>query len=68
MYGARNGDPANNRRPDIAARELVSGSAGAEMFLYPGDQHLFSEGSLPSYDPEAAALMAQRVIEFLGQR
>ncbi|WEH12572.1 dienelactone hydrolase family protein [Streptomyces sp. VNUA24] len=51
-----------------AARALVSECAGAEMFLYPGDQHLFADDSLPSYDPDAAKLLTRRAIEFLGSR
>ena len=48
-----------------AARELVT-SAGAELFLYPGDQHLFADRSLPSYDEAAAALLTERVLAFLA--
>ncbi|MEU5196944.1 dienelactone hydrolase family protein [Streptomyces scabiei] len=51
-----------------AARALVSECADAEMFLYPGDQHLFADNSLPSYDPDAAKLLTRRAIEFLGSR
>ncbi|MFI9754641.1 dienelactone hydrolase family protein [Streptomyces collinus] len=51
-----------------AARALVSDCAEAEMFLYPGDQHLFADISLPSHDPDAAKLLTQRAIEFLGSR
>ncbi|WP_210582625.1 dienelactone hydrolase family protein [Streptomyces sp. GESEQ-4] len=51
-----------------AARALVSDCADAEMFLYPGDQHLFADNSLPSYDPDAAKLLTQRAIEFLRLR
>ncbi|MFD4977462.1 dienelactone hydrolase family protein [Streptomyces sp. NPDC058424] len=51
-----------------AARALVSDCADAEMFLYPGDQHLFADNSLPSHDPDAAKLLTQRAIEFLGSR
>ncbi|GGW47486.1 dienelactone hydrolase [Streptomyces lucensis JCM 4490] len=51
-----------------AARALVSGSADAELFLYPGDEHLFADDSLPSYDPEAAKLLTRRAIEFLESR
>ena len=40
----------------------------AELFLYPGDQHYFADSSLPSYVPEAAALLRQRVLEFLATR
>src|SRR5207244_5099745 len=44
-----------------AARELVETIEGAELFLYPGDRHLFADSSLPDYDQEAAALLEQRV-------
>src|SRR3954470_7171801 len=40
-----------------AARELVKSADAAELFLYPGDQHYFADPTLPSYDPEAAALL-----------
>ena len=33
-----------------AARELVETIDGAELFLYPGDGHLFADNSLPDYD------------------
>ena len=39
----------------------------AELFVYPGDEHLFADSSLPSYDAEAAALLEKRVLEFLGR-
>lgn len=48
-----------------AARALVDESGQAHLFLYPGDQHLFADPSLPSYDPEAATLLTRRVIDFL---
>jgi len=50
-----------------AARELVASTDQADLFLYPGDQHYFADSSLPSYDPEAAALLTNRVLEFLGR-
>ena len=52
-----------------AARELVE-TVGptAELFVYPGDQHLFADRSLPSYDEDAAALMTKRVLDFLAAR
>ena len=49
-----------------AARELEE-TAGAELFLYPGDQHLFADDSLPDYDEAAATLLKQRVREFLDK-
>jgi dienelactone hydrolase len=49
-----------------AARALVESAEQAELFLYPGDHHLFADASLPSYDPNAAALLRRRVLDFLG--
>src|SRR5260370_21995462 len=48
-----------------AARELVESIEGAELFLYPGDRHLFADRSLPAYDEVAATLLEQRVLRFL---
>jgi len=48
-----------------AARDLAASSDQAELFLYPGDQHLFADSSLPSYDQTAAALLTERVLSFL---
>jgi dienelactone hydrolase len=52
-----------------AARELVEtvGPGLAELFVYPGDRHLFADSSLPSYDADAAALVVQRSRDFLGR-
>ena len=49
-----------------AARALVEEADDAELFLYPGDQHYFADSTLPSYDPEAAALLTRRVLDFLA--
>ncbi|MCL5947025.1 MAG: dienelactone hydrolase family protein [Chloroflexi bacterium] len=48
-----------------AARQLVETIEGAELFLYPGNRHLFIDHSLPDYDDNAAALLTQRVLSFL---
>ena len=48
-----------------AAREVVASAKDGELFLYPGDQHYFADSSLPSYDADAAALLTERVLEFL---
>jgi len=50
-----------------AARALVDSSNRAELFLYPGTEHLFADSSLPSYDPEAAASLNERVLAFLDR-
>jgi dienelactone hydrolase len=61
-------DPYFVEEGDIdAARELVAQADDGELFTYPGDQHYFADSSLPSYRPEAAALLTQRVLEFLGR-
>lgn len=51
-----------------AAQLLVGSAARAELFLYPGHQHLFTDSSLPSYDAGATSLLMQRVLDFLKQR
>jgi len=62
-------DPIFVGEGDIdAARELVDQAEDAELFLYPGDQHYFADSSLPSYDPDAAALLTRRVLDFLRTR
>jgi dienelactone hydrolase len=38
------------------------------LFLYPGDQHIFADSSLPSYENEATVLLMQRVLKFLATR
>ena len=48
-----------------AARDLVETIDGAELFLYPGDRHLFADNSLPDYDESAATLLKRRVLAFL---
>ena len=49
-----------------AARALVDSAPQAELFLYPGKEHLFADSSLPSYDQAAASLLTRRVLDFLG--
>ena len=49
-----------------AARELVEAAPHGELFLYDGDEHLFTDSSLPSHDPAAAGLVRDRVLTFLG--
>jgi dienelactone hydrolase len=49
-----------------AARELVENVDDAELFLYPGDKHLFADSSLDDYDEAAAAQLKERVLAFLA--
>jgi dienelactone hydrolase len=68
IHGAQE-DPYFMDEGDVdAARELVEAAEDAELFLYPGDQHYFADSSLPSFRPEAAALLAERVHTFLAGR
>jgi dienelactone hydrolase len=68
VHGMDN-DPIFVGEGDIdAARELVEQAKDAELFLYRGDQHYFADSSLPSYDPDATALLVQRVLDFLHAR
>ena len=65
IHGMDN-DPFFALEGDIdAARELVASTKDAELFVYPGDRHLFADSSLESYDADAAALLTQRVLDFL---
>src|SRR5882757_5075140 len=48
-----------------AARALVASTKDAELFLYPGNGHLFADNSLPDYDEQAATLLTERALGFL---
>lgn len=66
---AMDADPFFVDEGDIdAARALVDEAEDAELFLYPGNQHLFADNSLPSYDADAATLLNERVLSFLRSR
>ena len=49
-----------------AARALVEEAKRGELFLYPGKGHLFAEPGVPDHDGDAAALLRERVLAFLG--
>jgi dienelactone hydrolase len=58
-------DPIFVGEGDIeAAHELVA-TAGAELFLYPGDGHMFIDDSLDEYDPAATDLVIERTLALL---
>ncbi len=48
-----------------AARDIVAHAKNAELFLYEGNAHYFADSSLPTYDPDAAALLEARTLAFL---
>ena len=59
-------DPFFAGEGDIdAARTLVQEVEEGELFTYPGDRHLFTDSSLPSYDADASALVTERVLDLL---
>ncbi|MFI7279314.1 dienelactone hydrolase family protein [Micromonospora chersina] len=63
-------DPFFALEGDIdAARELVGivGPERGELFVYPGEAHLFTDSSLPSHDADATALAVRRSREFLDR-
>jgi dienelactone hydrolase len=67
IHGMDN-DPFFAKEGDLdAAREVVQtlGPDLAELFLYSGDQHLFADSSLASYDAAAAGQLIDRTREFL---
>ena len=66
---AMDADPFFTEDDDAeAARALVDEAPDAELYFYLGDQHLFVDSSLPSYDPEAGALLLERTLAFLRAR
>ncbi|MBA2558722.1 MAG: dienelactone hydrolase family protein, partial [Propionibacteriales bacterium] len=61
-------DPFFAGEGDIdAARALVEEADDAELFLYSGDHHLFTDPSLSSHDSDAAALVRQRMLDFFAR-
>jgi dienelactone hydrolase len=68
IHGMDN-DPSFALEGDLdAARALVASAPDeAELFLYPGESHLFTDSSLAGHDANAAALVMQRVLNFLDR-
>jgi dienelactone hydrolase len=64
---AKDGDPSFVDEGDIDAARELEASAGAELFLYPGTEHLFADPASPDYDAQAAALVLQRIRRFLDE-
>ena len=61
-------DPIVRDEGDLdVARELTASIEGAELFVYPGDMHLFVDPSLPDHDEAAATLLTNRVLALLGR-
>ena len=49
------------------AQELAAAVEEVELFLYPGDRHLFSDRSTADHDLAAAGLLIERVLAFLQE-
>ena len=63
-------DPFFAAEGDLAAAEELVAIVGpelAELLTYRGDKHLFTDSSLPSYDPAATALVIRRSVAFLDK-
>lgn len=63
-------DPLFAGEGDLAAAEELVAIVGpelAELFTYRGNKHLFTDSSLPSYDPVVTALVIRRSLEFLDK-
>ena len=48
------------------AQAFVDSHEEGEMFLYPGDGHLFADSSLEDYDEAATALLLERSLKLLA--
>lgn len=61
-------DPFFGLEGDLeAARELVASVDDGELYVYPGDVHLFTDSSLPSYDEAATRQVVERVLALLAR-
>jgi dienelactone hydrolase len=64
---AMDADPFFVGEGDVeAARTFVDTHDDAELILYPGDCHLFTDSSLAAYDEPATRLVLERSLDFLG--
>jgi dienelactone hydrolase len=63
----KEGDPEVKGGDLDAARAFAEATDSAELFLYPGDEHLFADRSSSDYDEAAAALVLKRSLEFLDR-
>jgi dienelactone hydrolase len=58
-------DPVFVGEGDIDAARVLVAEVGAELFLYPGDGHLFIDSSLSDYDEEATELFIERALALI---
>jgi dienelactone hydrolase len=50
-----------------AARTFADQTKDVELFVYPGDRHLFMDSSIDGYDETATELLTERVLAFLDR-
>jgi dienelactone hydrolase len=50
-----------------AGEQLVSEVTGAELFLYPGSAHLFTDRSWEEYDEASTTIVIERTLAFLDR-
>ena len=58
-------DPFFAEEDLVAARALVESTDDAELYIYAGEEHLFTDASLPSYDAASTKILLERVLPFL---
>ena len=67
VHGMDN-DPVFVGEGDVEfARSVVAQANQGELFLYPGNAHLFVDSELPGHDAEATALAVKRILGFLAE-
>jgi len=65
---AMDADPFFVGEGDIEpAQAFVSGRDDAQLFLYPGSGHLFTDSSLADYDEAATAQLLERSLTLLAE-
>lgn len=58
-------DPFFTTEGDLETAQGLVEAGSAELFLYSGEQHLFADDSLPSFDAEATEVLLTRILAFL---
>lgn len=60
-------DPLVTDEGDLAvAKDIAAALERAQLYLYPGNGHLFADESLPGYDHRATGLVAERVLGLIA--
>ena len=52
---------------DLSIQRSRSSAGDTKMFLYPGNEHLFTDDSLPLCDDLSTRRVSARMLEFLGE-